>query len=84
MTETAEQIYRNFLASIDTSVAGRDQYGDLRWHVECSAEANATDMQQEKTTAQTTDGYYAAALSTAKICLDDWESYYPQLRLDRA
>jgi len=77
---TAEQAYDDFIANIDTSVAGSDQYGDLRWHVACSAEANAGDMQAEGSAEATDTGFYEAALSTARSCVDCWQDYYPQLR----
>jgi hypothetical protein len=75
----AEKAYRAFIAAIDVSVAGRDGYGDLRWHVECSAEANAGDTMNETGGAWFSDEYWASALDTAKMCADDWRSYYPKL-----
>jgi len=71
---TSQAQYEAFIAAIDTSIAGSDEYGDLRWHVACSAEANAGDMM-----AEGNEDFYAAALATAEMCLDDWKSYYPQL-----
>ncbi len=76
--------YEAFTASIDTTVAGQDEYGDLRWHVECSAEGNAGDTMKEmgltyETTLDYEDAFYAVALATAKECADDWRSYYPEL-----
>lgn len=81
MSASAKEQYADFIASIDASIAGRDEHGDLRWHIECSAEANAGDMQAEGVAERTEEGWYSAALDTAKMCLDDWKSYYPQLRL---
>jgi hypothetical protein len=76
MTRETEEAYDAFIAAIDVSVAGRDSNGfDLRWHVACSAEANAGDMIVEKTATD----FYAAALLTAEMIVDDWKSYYPQL-----
>jgi hypothetical protein len=77
-----EANYRAFIASIDTSVCGRDEYGDLRWHIECSAEGNAGDMltgQTFDTDYDYEDALYTAALATARDCADDWRSMYPQL-----
>jgi len=76
---TNKEKYEAFIASIDTSVAGRDGHRDLRWHIECCAEANATDMQREGTATRTEAGWYAAALATAEMCLDDWKGHFPQL-----
>ena len=72
--QSAKTRYDAFIASIDVSIAGRDQYGDLRWHIECSAEANATgDNQSEE--------WFGSALESARMCADDWKSFYPQLKL---
>jgi hypothetical protein len=76
----AERAYQNFIAAIDTSIAGRDNYGDLRWHIECSAETNAGDTMNETGGEWYSDEYWQSALSTAKLCADDWRGYYPQLR----
>jgi hypothetical protein len=76
----AEHTYRLFLDMIDTSVAGRDNYGDLRWHVECSAETNAGDTMNDTGGTWYSDAYWASALDTAKMCVDDWRSFFPQLR----
>ena len=38
---TSERKYDEFIASIDVSVAGSDQHGDLKWHIDCTAMANA-------------------------------------------
>lgn len=75
----AETAYRAFIAGIDCTVAGSDAHGNLAWHVACSAEANATDMQREGTAPKTDCGFYGAALTTAEMCLDCWRDYYPQL-----
>jgi hypothetical protein len=66
--------YQRFIAAIDSSVAGTDEYGDLAWHVDCSAQANAGDMGYASP-----EEYWTNALSTAEVVLDDWHSYYPQL-----
>ena len=71
---TSQARYEAFITAIDTSVAGSDKYGDLRWHVACSAEANANDMMKEGY-----EDFYVAALETAEMCLDDWPAYYPDL-----
>ena len=65
--------YEAFIASIDNSKAGTDEYGNLAWHVDCSAQANACD------TCPDGEGFWEVALDTAKMCADDWKGFYPQL-----
>jgi hypothetical protein len=82
------EAFHTFLNSIDTSIAGRDEYGDLRWHIESSAETNAQDTLSEQgfksnNPHEYENALYGLALENAKFILDDWTSYYPQLRLDR-
>jgi hypothetical protein len=77
----AEKAYRDFLSTIDASVAGSDEHGDLIWHVECSAEANAGDTMNETGGEWGSDEYWDVALRTAQMCADDWRGCYPQLRL---
>ena len=66
-----ENEYNEFIAAIDVSVAGKDELGDLRWHVDCSAINNIDDSLPED--------YWAQALETAKMVLDGWRDFYPQL-----
>lgn len=66
------QKYQDFIASIDNSVAGSDFHGNLASHVDCSVQANAE--------AGATDD---DLISQAKMILDCWESFYPQLAGDR-
>ena len=70
---TAHTKYSNFLDAIDVSVANSDHYGNLRWHVDCTALANAEDEEWDS------DDYWCAALGTARMVLDCWEDFYPQL-----
>jgi len=75
-----ELAYNDFLDSIDNRAAGKSTSGyDLRFHIACSAEANAGDMQAEGTAEKTDEGFYKAALGTAQDVHDDWKSYYPNL-----
>ena len=67
------QAYEAFLAAIDVTIAGTDEYGDLRWHVECTAVSNANDCNLSG------EHWYKMALDTAEQAYDDWKSYYPQL-----
>jgi|TARA_R100001086_G_scaffold183119_1_gene102136 hypothetical protein len=69
-----EAEYLEFIANIDVSVAGKDSsFGDLRWHVDCSAINNIDDSLPEDCWAQ--------ALETAKMLVDCWREFYPQLQL---
>lgn len=80
MRLTAQQRYDSFLDSIDVSVAGTDVYGNLRDAIDCSALANASTMAAEYDDAAW-EFYYENALATAEMCLNDWQSLYPQLIL---
>jgi hypothetical protein len=76
MTQTeARSRYEAYIAAIDVSVAGRSEYGDLRWHVECSAETNASD-----TAPLNTIEWYETAFETARMAHEDWRNWYPELR----
>ena len=74
MTKQAK--YETFIAGIDNSVAGSDFYGNLSEHVACSAEGNACDAADG---INDPEGWYAVALSTAEMIVDDWTSFYPEL-----
>lgn len=68
--------YADFIESIDNSVAGVDQYGNLAWHVDCSARANGegrTGAELEK-----------SCLDTAIMIMDCWGDFYPWLILPPA
>lgn len=69
------ETYRNFIDAIDNSLMGSDEYGNLAWHVDCTAQANAADD------ADTEEEFFRVALETAKMALDDREGFYPQLTL---
>jgi hypothetical protein len=58
--------YESLIASIDNSVAGTDEYGNLAWHVDCSAIANMRHSWKE-------------AIDTANMIIDCWQDFYPQL-----
>ena len=77
----AKAKYHKFLESIDTSVAGCDDYGDLRWHIECTASTNANDTSEEQGGFTETQ-WYEMALATAEFALDDWRGWYPWLEKD--
>ena len=66
-----EYEYDEYLKSIDVSVAGSDNFGDLRWHVDCSSLANIDEFVEADEWVQ--------ALNTAKMIMDCWEDFYPQL-----
>jgi hypothetical protein len=59
-----------YIQTIDETVAGRDIYGGLRFHIQCSAEANANDMNGD---------WETNAVNTAKMIMDCWQDFYPQL-----
>ena len=68
--------YADFIEGIDSSVAGTDDYGDLSWHIDCSARAN---------------GYGNTGAELERSCLDPaimilgcWEDFYPWLVLPQA
>jgi hypothetical protein len=63
--QTAFDTYTAFITSIDNAVAGSDEYGNLAWHIDCSAMANGATM--------------AECLDTARMILDCWQDFYPQL-----
>ena len=75
MASEVEKKYDAFIASIDNSVAGSDMYGNLSWHIECSAESNAIDMGLNPSNPD----FYKAAYETAVMCHDAWQDFYPQL-----
>ena len=81
--EAARAAYYEFLNSIDVSVAGKDHYGDLRWHVECSADQNGEDTAQESGYREYTDerviAVFESSLATARMIVDSWQDYYPEL-----
>ncbi len=62
--------YTQFLDAIDVSVAISDDYGDLRWHVDCTSLANAEGAGDE---------YWCSALATARMVVDCWQDFYPDL-----
>ena len=65
-----EMTYQEFLASIDNSQAGTDDFGNLAWHIDCSVMANVeTDDEAEW-------------ISQGRMILDDWRGFYPQLRIE--
>jgi uncharacterized UPF0160 family protein len=76
-TRTKREQYQAFIAAIDCTQAGADDYGNLAWHVDCSAQANACDMQNEQ--GKDATRYWSDALSTAEMIVDCWQDYYPQL-----
>ena len=81
--ERAENAYKYYIGMIDVSVAGTDTYGDLAWHVDCSAFQNGCDTAAEQghNTYCATSRYviYTYALTTARMIVDCWQDYYPQL-----
>lgn len=82
----ARATYQAFIASIDESGSGRDQFGGLRWHVECSSETNAGDMATENKSARAdlSDDerealFWIDALETARMVADAWRDFFPEL-----
>lgn len=69
--------FQAFLETIDVSQAGTDEYGDLRWHIECSALANANDSFSGATFSE--EAWAEMAYDTAFMIYDCWEDFYPQL-----
>ena len=57
--------YNEFIEGIDNSVAGTDEYGNLAWHIDSTATSNADN--------------YEDMIATARMALDCWEDFYPQL-----
>lgn len=66
-----------FLDTIDITQAGTDEYGDLRWHIQCSAEGNASDSFTPETFTE--EAWQGMALETAIMLYDCWKDYFPQL-----
>lgn len=83
LPETEEEVswrekfeeYTALIDGIDSSVAGSDEYGNLAWHVDCSATANAS--------GNTFVEKFQSQIDTAKMILDCWEDFYPQLILTK-
>ena len=69
MTKTLKD-YEAFISSIDDSVAGKDEFGGLAWHIDCSATANMDG-------GDDWDGAYR----TAEMIMDCWPDFYPQIVL---
>jgi hypothetical protein len=82
--------YTAFIEAIDDSVAGNDGSSSwgLKFHVSCSAEENAGDTIAEDGFAANDVSeaamlrYWEIALATAKMIMDSWQDYYPQLILE--
>lgn len=82
---SAFQEYQDFLSSIDNSKALTDSYGNLAWHVDCSATENAGDTLVEQFSdldgTERTEKFYELCLSNAVMMDDCWIDFYPQLEI---